>query len=133
MDQEPLVEKQLEDGQRLIEQLAQEGLEVTTAFWLRTSDDSRWYFYVVSPIVAEEGIARAYRRLHPVFRRVSRPFGIDPMQVKAIGTDDPLAAEILAIHRRHPGRGPMRYGGMRLGGTTIEGAYLYPLAAPATR
>ncbi len=131
MDQETLVENQIGDGQKLAEELARAGIEVAAAFWLKAAEESPWYFYVVTPVVDEEGPVRAYRRTHTVIRRIAQPFWIDPFEVKLIGPADPLAQDVLAVQRRYRGRGPIRYAGKHLGGVSVEGAYLYPLPAAA--
>jgi hypothetical protein len=131
VDQETLVDNQIEDGQKLAEELARAGIEVAAAFWLKAAEDSQWYFYVVTPVVEEEGLVRAYRRVHTVIRRMAQPFWIDPFEVKLIGPANPLAQDVLAVQRRHRSRGPIRYGGKHLGGASVEGAYLYPLPAAA--
>ena len=46
MDTEPLVANLIDDGQQLVEELSRRGFPVTTAFWLKRSEDGKWYFYV---------------------------------------------------------------------------------------
>src|SRR5947209_11512880 len=129
MDTELLVDSLIDDGQKLVEEVSQCGLPVTAAFWLEASEDDRWYFYIVSPVVDDEGLAQAYRRLHPLVRRVRQPSGIDPLEIKLIGPSNPIAQDVLAIHHSAPGPrvSPIRWGGKRLGNVSVEGAYLYPL------
>ncbi len=129
MDTDALVDNLVEDGQKLVEHLWQSGFDLTAAFWLKASENGRWYFYVVSPDVEAEGLAQAYRRLHLLIRRMPQPFRIDPLEVRLIGPTDPIARDVLDIHSRVPGPRacPIRWGGTRLGNVGIEGAYLYPL------
>src|SRR5262249_44157866 len=102
-------------------------------FWLKASEDGRWRFYLVSPVVDAEGLPKAYRRLHTLVRQMPGPFWIDPLEIKLIGPDNPIAKDVLAIHTRAPGPrvSPIRWSGRSLGNITIEGAYLYPLPAAA--
>ncbi|HLN26739.1 MAG TPA: hypothetical protein VK395_03285 [Gemmataceae bacterium] len=129
MDTESLVEKLIDDGEKLVERISLGGFPVTAAFWLRASENERWYFYIVSPLVDDEGLAQAYRRLHPFVWGVSEPLWIDPLEIKLIGPSNPIAQDVLAIHRRAPGSrvSPIRWGGKMLGNLSVEGAYLYPL------
>src|SRR5438132_469581 len=129
MDTEPLVENLIDDGQRLVEEVSKRGFPVMTAFWLKTSEDDKWYFYIVSPVVDAEGLTQAYRRLHPLVRAGPEPLGIDPLEIKLIGPSNPIAQDVLAIYRRAPGPrvSPIRWGGKQLGNASVEGAYLYPL------
>jgi hypothetical protein len=134
MDTDTLVEDLVDDGQKLVEELPQRGFEVMAAFWLKASEDDKWYFYIVSPVVDTEGLAQAYRRLHPLVRAMPQPFWIDPLEIKLIGPSNPIAQDVLAIHSRAPGlrASPIRWGGKKLGNVSIEGAYLYPRPAVAT-
>jgi hypothetical protein len=125
MDQITLVNEQIMDGQRLVELLANEGFSVTAACWLKTSEDGQWFLYLASPVVDEEGPLKAYRRVHPLIRRMSNSC-IDPFEVKLIGTNDPIAEALRGINCRSSARGLIPYSGAQLGGVSIEGAYFYP-------
>jgi hypothetical protein len=128
VDTVTLVSDQLEEGERLLKALPQQGFEVAGAFWIRPAEDDRWYFYLVSPLAETERLATAYSRLHTAIRRL-QPRWIDPLEVQLIGPTDPLARDVFAIHQRAPGPrlSPLRWGGKQLGNLGIEGAYLYPL------
>ena len=131
MDTESLVDNLIDDGQKLVEEVSQRGFPVTAAFWIRASEDDRWYFYIVSPVVDNEGLAQAYRRLHPLVRGGAEPLWIDPLEIKLIGPSNPIAQDVVAILRRAPGPrvSPIRWGGTRLGNISVEGVYLYSLPA----
>jgi hypothetical protein len=126
--QASLVETQINDGQRLVEELVRDGFDVAAAFWLKAYD-SDWYLYVVSPVVEAEGIANAYRRVNAVLRRMPAPFRVDPFDVKLVGPADKLAQAVLNAQRRSPSKTPVRSGGASLGDLSVEEAYLYPLPA----
>jgi hypothetical protein len=129
-----LVENLIDDGRKLVEELLQSGFEVAAAFWLKTSEDYKWRFYIVSPVVDAVGPNQAYRRLHPLVWSRSQPFGIDPLEINLIGVNDPIARDVLAIQRRAPGPHVsfLRWGGTRLGNMSIEEAYFYllPVTTP---
>jgi hypothetical protein len=131
MDTETLVDRVIDDGQKLVEALRQHGFDMSAAFWLKASEDDRWSFYIVSPAVDREGLAHAYRRLHPLVRAMPQPFWIDPLAIKLIGPSNPIAQDVLAIHGRAgpPHVSPIRWGGRKLGNVNVEDAYLYPLPA----
>ena len=109
MDQIALVERQIEDGQKLVEQLAVSGLPVCTAFWVNATEASQWYLYIVSPVVDERGLTEAYRRVQAIMSQMPEPFWLDPFEVKVIGTKNPIAEEVVATLERHPGKRPIRY------------------------
>jgi hypothetical protein len=132
MDQIPLVEEQIKDGQRLVEQLRQHDFPVTASFWARGSEDGQWSLYLVSPVVDEDGIRKAYRRLHPVFWGMPPPFSVEALQVTLLSPKEPVARAIAEIQRQSKGkRSPhYGYGGARLGDLSIDGAYIYPPLEP---
>ena len=85
MDTNTLVNDLVEDGRRIVEQLPQDGFEVTAAFWLKKAEDGLWYFYIVSPVAEPERLNNAYGRLHTLIRRMPEPHWIDPLEVRLIG------------------------------------------------
>jgi len=134
MDWETLVDDMIDDGQKLQERLREKGFVFDAAAWLKPSEDGRWLFYVISPLVRSEGRSKAYRLLHPLVRQMPQPFWIDPLEIKLIDPDNPIAKDLLAIQHRAPGPhvSPMRWGGTRIGNMSLEGAYLYSLPSTAT-
>src|SRR5438067_2222475 len=131
MDSETLVERMTDDGKKLVEELPRRGFEVTAAFWLQTSEDGKWYFYIVSPKVDTEGLVHAYRLLQSIVRAMPQPFWIDPLEIKLIAPSNQIALDVLAILGRVAGPSicPIRWRGRQLGNLSIEEAYLYTLPA----
>src|SRR5437016_742086 len=103
MDTDTLVEKLIDDGQKLVDRLPQDGFDVTAAFWLKPAEADQWYFYMASPVVEREGLSVAYRRLHALIRGMPQPFWIDPLEVKLIGASNPITQDVLDIHKRTSG------------------------------
>lgn len=131
MATDTLVENLIDDGRKLVEELPHRGFEVSAAFWLQASENNKWYFYIVSPAVDTEGPVKAYRQLHPLVRAMPQPFWIDPLEIKLIGPNNPIAQDVLsALRRTAPPRAcPIRWGGKYLGNVSVEEAYLYPVSA----
>jgi hypothetical protein len=133
MDQIILVEAQITDGQKLIEEVVRSGFEVVAACWVKTTESEQWYLYIASPVVDAEGTAKAYRRVHSVVRSMPHPFWIDPFEVKLIGATEPMAEAVREFYRCHPARLPTWYRRPELGGVSIEAAFLYPPITATTR
>ena len=134
MDSMALVEEQIKAGQKLVERLNREHIPVSAAAWIKASEGSQWYLYLVTPLVGEDRATKpAYRRVSPVIRQVqAEGFWIDPFEVKVIGPTAVTGEAIAEVQRRHPGGLGIRYAGATLGELSIEGAYIYPpAAAPA--
>lgn len=135
MDQVPLVAGQMEDGQRLLDQLVGEGVPVVAAAWVTEDEGSTWFFYLVTPLVSEEGdTGPAYRRINKVLRQIRQPFWVRPLEYKVFAPSEPVGKAILDLHRQYPGLFPRWYSGARLGDKTIEAAYIYPpVTTPAAK
>jgi len=137
MDQDTVVNEQIESGKRLIDKLNDERFEVQVAFWARLTDEEKWYLYLASPFVDENGPTVAYRRDFGVMRKMS-DLWVDPFDIRVIGANDSLTQGALSVTKpkvpdspfaapnpkRYPGM--TRFGGSTLGGVSIVGAYIYP-------
>jgi hypothetical protein len=127
MDTDTLVNDIIDAGRKLVEELPKRGFSVTAAFWLKTSDDGKWHFYLVSPVVDAKGLPMAYRELHPLVRTMPQPFGIDPLEIKLIGPKNALARDVLTTNRQAAAHGttPLRWSGKQAGNVCIEDAFVY--------
>jgi hypothetical protein len=137
MDQVTVVNEQTESGNRLINALALAGFEVRVAFWARPTDDEKWFLYLGSPFVDENGARAAYRFVHDVMRKLPDVW-IDPLDIKVVGLNDSMTEDVLdvtkpnipnspyAVRNPKPYPAMTRFGGSSLGGVEIDGAYIYP-------
>jgi hypothetical protein len=126
--QTALVESQIMDGQRVVEALAQKGIDVTVAFWAKTSDDGWWYLYLATPAVDKEGITGAYRLVLGVVREMPpRPFGVETTDIKLLSPQSPMARDAAGSRRDFPRIASL--GSSRLGGVGIDAAYILPALA----
>ena len=87
MDSIALVEEQIKAGQKLVERLNREKIPVVAAAWIKQSEGSQWYLFLVTPLVGEDRATKlAYHRITPVIRQVhGEGFEIDPFEVKVVG------------------------------------------------
>jgi hypothetical protein len=127
MDQEAVVSDRLiDDGKRFIERLVAEGVPVTAAFWVKESENGRWYLYIATPLVTEDGdTLEAYGRIGEVFRQMPESFSIGRFQTRAVSPSSPVGEAAVYWQKRYPGKGPFYYPDYRLGDVSIEGGYIY--------
>ena len=121
-----LVTNEIEDGEKLIERLVQDGVKVKAAAWIKREEDFRWRLYLALPGVERKGSADAYQRIGEILRQMPQPILIESGETKIIDAKDPLAVAVAEYERKYAGRGLLRYKGDRLGSEYIEGAYIYP-------
>ncbi len=128
MAQAALVERQIQEGQTLLDRLTYERVAVTAAAWVKESDGGDWYLYLATPLVGEdEDTAPASRRVNAVVRQMEKEgFGMDPFHKKIIGPHDPIARDLVAHRKARPGGPPTRFGGFRLGELYVDEAFIYP-------
>jgi hypothetical protein len=124
MATDSLVNEQIDFGRRLISDLRSVGFDVTAAFWVKTSYDGTWSLYIASTLVDTIGRDRAYEKLYAELTKslavwLSRP------DIKLIGVNHPIAADVVAIQGTAGAPLDTRFGGDQLGDLFIEDAYFY--------
>lgn len=96
MDQATLVEHQIDDVSKLVDELKLEQLGVSAVFWLYASEADQWFLYLVSDVVDQQGITEAYRILYKAMRRLTN-LSINRFEVKLVGPDEPVAKAIIDV------------------------------------
>jgi len=124
MDQGPLVSEETDAGEELVRRL-DKSFPVKAAFWVKASEDERWYLYIASDQIDDNNLDVAYGEVLRLASLMDNPY-LDPFLVKLIPTSDPLAQAALDIHRRYPGKMATRFGGKNFGGMSVESVHLYP-------
>jgi len=127
MDQATLVEHEIDDVPKLIDQLKRENFDVKAAFWLYTSEADEWYLYLVTDAVDQEnGIFESYMVVNKTIRQMT-DLEIDHFHVRLVAPRNPIAKAIMDFQSGPQVRPLRRIRGMRLGDVHIESAYLYYL------
>jgi len=112
MDQATLVEHQIDDVPKLIDELKVDNFDVKAAFWLYTSEAGQWFLYLVSDVVDQK------------MKRLTKLW-IDPFEVKLVGTGDPVAKAVIDFVSKQHAPLATRVRGTNLGDVYIENAYIY--------
>lgn len=124
MDQATLVDHQIDDVPKLIDQLKRDNFDVKAAFWLYTSEADQWFLYLVSDVVAQQGITEAYIAVYKAMKRLT-DLWIDPFEVKLVDPGDPVAKAVINFLSKQHARLPARVRRTNLGDVYIENAYIY--------
>jgi hypothetical protein len=131
MDQAILVKERVTAGQRLIESLRDKKFGLTGACWAKLDDDSGWLLFLISPDVATQGVRPGYTLIRATLSELETRTDaferIDPLTVRLVSEDYPLAAGVLRHYsNRHPDSGPTWHMGDTLSFVAVERAYIYP-------
>jgi hypothetical protein len=126
VDQAILVIYRLGDGQKLIEQLVRDGLEIMAAFWLYTNDNERWTLNLICKAVDKEGPRNSYGAIVRAFEELPDLQLDSVFDVTLLGPSQPLARGVLTHLKRHPYKYTRRVEQTLLGDVYVESAYIYP-------
>lgn len=124
MDYEPLVTEQIEAAVPFLREFDKYA-PVRVAFWVKRSERRYWYLYVASDEITDENFDRAYGEVFRIAGEMRDPW-FDPLRVKVIGSDNPLAQAALDVQQRYPGRTCPRVRDTLFGGVMVDEAYIYP-------
>jgi hypothetical protein len=117
--------QQIDAGAKFVHEFAKY-TPLQSAFWLMGTEDNEWYLYVVGDQINDSNFDIAYGEVTRITAKMPDPW-LDPMQIKVMGTNKPLAKAVLRIQGQYPGKLPTRYHGPPLGGLSVEEVYIYPL------
>jgi hypothetical protein len=124
MDTVTLVENQIDDGQRLLDQLVNKGVAVRAACWVKAVDEDRWSLSIITPAIDEKGPAAAYREVLSVLRSLGKVW-ITTSDITLIGEQHPFARDVLGLQERFPDATWLRQ--PQLDGMGADELYLYSL------
>jgi len=124
MGEELLVNEQIDAGAEFIRDF-NDYVPVSVAFWIVLPESESVFLYIASDDIDDRNFDVAYGE---VLRKLSgkRSQWLDPFQIKLVNSSDPIAQDAMRIRDRYPGPLVTRYGGSSLGGTSIDGACIYP-------
>jgi hypothetical protein len=124
MDTNGLVTRRIEDGRKFIDQLAAYDFDVTVAFWVRTSEEDVWLFYIASTRADNRKLSDAYSELYGILRTMEGTT-ISASDVKLIGSTNPITTDVLQVRRVYPNTFVNSSILRQVGGVMVEEAYVY--------
>jgi hypothetical protein len=127
MDSAILVEKDKEDGRRLIEALDKSKFNLKGALWFYFSDSSEWRLLLVSPLVDTEGPSSCYRVIQSVIEDMPQDFGIALERISVLSPRDKLIRLLKVAIHTGKGISTIRFRRNTINGVFIEDALIYRL------
>ncbi|HLB90254.1 MAG TPA: hypothetical protein VJK29_21525 [Terriglobales bacterium] len=120
-----LVERDIEDGKRLIKALDESEFKVRSALWFYVSEADKWVLYIASPIFDEKGPSSGYAALQKVLLGISPRLGLSLGDVAVVSPNDDLIKLLRSAVRTGPGISTMRFSRNTINGVFIQDALLY--------
>ena len=124
----PLVDTQINLGERLLAALKEAHFDVSAALWWFSPEAERWVLMIASKDVERDGPAASYRRLHAALQK-TRGAGIylNEPTVSVIDPKHPLLTTLRDYFdfRQEPKTKGAPLDQHTINGYAIEGAYVY--------
>lgn len=125
MDKTALVEKDVEEGKRLIEALDNAGFQVHAVLWFYLAESDEWRFVVASPLVERKGPKEAYAFVQAVLAQLLPPSGISLEEISVVSPEYDLIRLLKVAIQTGPGISGIRFTRNTINNTFIEDAYIY--------
>jgi hypothetical protein len=128
MGKTQLVDKDIEDGKKLIEALDRSSFPVTGALWFYITDSDEWRLLLVSPLVAERGPKSTYALIQSVMAKLEPPLGILLKRISVLSPKNELIQLLRMAIVTGPGISEIRFTGNTINNVFIEDALIYRLS-----
>lgn len=125
MDKTALVEKNIEEGKRLLLALDSAGFQALAALWFYVAEDEEWRFMVASPVIDEQGPRKSYAFIQKTLAGLSRPSEIQLKQISVLSPSHDLVRLLKVAIRTTPGVSGIRFTRNTINNVFIEDAYIY--------
>jgi hypothetical protein len=124
-----LVESDIEDGRRLLDELKKidSHFLVRSAFWLYRSETFDWRLFIATPLVDQRGPASAYTDVQGALRSLSSRPWISMQDISVVSPNDKLVKLMNRAALIPKGASGVRFSRTRVDNTYIEDAYVYQL------
>lgn len=121
-----LVEKDIEEGGRLLDALDKSKFRVKAALWFYLSDSDIWRIKIASRYFDDEGPLKAYSRVQSVLAQLHPQIGITLNDISIISPKDDLIRNLrTAIKTTGSGIAGIRFTRNTVNNMFIEDAYIY--------
>lgn len=129
MDKTLLVDKDIEDGKRLVEALDISGFPVTSALWFYLTDSDEWRLLLASPWMVEKGPKKTYALIQSVIAESEPPLSILLKRISVMNPENKLIQLLrTAITTEHE-LSEIRFTRNTINNIFIEDALIYRLTA----
>ena len=126
MDYETLVETDIEKGQRVIDALHDDEIDVDVAFWAKLSIYDSWRLFVTAQSLDNKPLLEARAEAS---RAIDGKFAFSEPPVIVLRTSDPMAVAVREEAAKRKGTGPIRLPMRQFSNRFIEDGWVYRTGA----
>lgn len=123
-----LVDKDIEDGKRLIKALDKSDFPVDGALWFYFTTSDEWRLLLVSPLVDEKGPKEVYASIQLVMAKLKLPLGILLKRISVLSPKSELIQLLRMAISTGPGISEIRFTRNTINNVFIEDALIYRLS-----
>lgn len=127
MDKKILVEKDIDEGKKLLQALDDDKFIVSSALWFYFPDDG-WRLLIASPSMEKDGPKYAYNCIKTTIIKLLPPIDISLQNISVISPNDRLIKLLKAVINTGPGIQGIRFTSNVVNNVFIEDAFIYRLA-----
>jgi hypothetical protein len=124
VDTATLVDRDIQDGQRLLHRLTERGVATRAACFIKPQDEGHSTLYIATPLVDAKGPISAYREVLDILAGID-DIRLGPSDVSLVGVAHPLVRDVQALHGRYR-EGFLPTDISSWGGMAVEAVYVYP-------
>lgn len=127
MDKKILVDRDIEEGKKLVQKLDEVNFELNGALWFYIAEDERWRLLLFSPLIDSKGLSHCYSIIQEILRKVPNDYSISLEDVSLLSPKDQLFRLLRMAIRTGAGISTIRFTGNSINGVIIEDALIYRL------
>lgn len=125
MDKKTLVNIDIEEGKKLLEQLDRSNMKISCALWYYVQDIEEWRLILATDLVDTFGPKKAYTNLLAQINKDAISIDIPFEAISLISPNDPLIKLFKFAIITGPGISGIRFSGNVINGVLIKDSYLY--------
>jgi hypothetical protein len=127
MDKKILVDRDIEEGKRVVKKLDESNFQLSSALWFYLTEFERWRLFLASPLADTKGLQYCYSVIQQIISEMPKDFGISLENISILSPKDQLIQLLrIAIHTGG-GISNIRFTGNSINGILIEDALIYRL------
>ncbi len=120
-----LVEYDINEGKKLVEELDKTNFKVQAALWFYIADSDEWRLYIASPFVEKHGPKKSYDFIQTVLAKFSPSAEISLKDISVLSPSHDLIKLIRSAIKTGHGISGIRFTKNVINNTLIEDAYIY--------